>query len=203
MEDKRENQDISQEKKDVKKMGEETKDDKKKDINWKKSLLSWVLIIITAFLLAKLVTVFVIEKVKTPTGSMEPTILTTDRLLLFKLAYLFSDPERGDIVVIKDKSKSDDPLLKRIIGLPGETISFKDGAVYIDGKLLEEEYLNGIKTLDKGTTIYQIPEDCYFVMGDNRGPSVDSRKWEHPFVNEKNIEGKIFLRYSPSIEFIE
>ena len=183
---------------------DDSKDDKKKKaLELKKSLLSWAIIIIVAFLLAKAVTVFVVEKVRTPTGSMEPTIMTTDRLLLFKLAYLFSDPERGDIVVIKDPSKPEKALLKRIVGLPGETISFEEGFVYIDGTRLEEKYLDGVETFDKGTKEYQIPDQCYFVMGDNRGSSIDSRAWEDPMVHKKYIEGEVFFRFSPSFEFIK
>ncbi len=171
--------------------------------DWKKNLLSWVIIILVAFFLAKIVNEFVIEKVKTPTGSMEPTVKTTDRLLMFKLAYLFSKPDRGDIVVFEDPANPEKDLLKRIIGLPGETISFYNGAVYINGKRLEESYLHGVQTQDKGTTEFVIPKDCYFMMGDNRSNSMDSRGWAQPFVHEKYIKGRVFFRYSPTIGFLE
>lgn len=169
----------------------------------KKTIIEWVIIIGVAWLLAKGVNTFVIEKVKTPTGSMEPTIMIGDKYLMNKLAYVFSSPKRGDIVIFTNPNDPSEDLFKRVIGLPGETISFSDGKVYIDGVLLEEDYVHGKETLDKGTCSYDIPENCYFMMGDNRTASIDARSWEQPFVDESLIKGKVFLRYTPSLQWVK
>ncbi len=168
----------------------------------KKTIVEWVIIIGVAWLLAKGVNTFVIEKVKTPTRSMEPTIMVGEKYLMNKLAYLFSSPKRGDIVIFKDPNEPSEDLFKRVIGLPGETISFSDGKVFIDGELLEEDYVHGKETLDKGISSYDIPENCYFMMGDNRTGSLDARDWDQPFVDESLIKGKVFLRYSPSLKWV-
>lgn len=123
-------------------------------------------------------------------GSMEPTYMTHDRVISFRLQYLFSDVERGDIIFFKSEEYDGDLMSKRVIGLPGETVSFKDGCVYInDEKLDEAEYLEkNILTIDWKT--YTVPEDSYFVLGDNRENSADSRWWENPYVHKKSIKGK-------------
>ena len=105
-------------------------------------------------------------------------------------------PERGDIVVFSpnDNSEGDD-LLKRVIGLPGETIEVKDGYVYIDGVALEENYI-----LEQPNYFFAevtVPENCYFMMGDNRNMSRDSHAWDNPFVPMENIKGKAVCCYWP------
>ncbi|MDD5935746.1 MAG: signal peptidase I [Clostridiales bacterium] len=181
----------------------ETKKVSKKTI---KTIVEWVLIIAVAYLLARGINTFFLEKVETPTGSMEETIMVGDKYLMNKLAYKFSNPKRGDIVIFWDPAEPKNPdakLFKRIIGMPGETISFEDGHVYINGELLEEEYVHGKETWDKGITSYDIPENCYFMMGDNRTASIDARSWDQPFVDRSLLIGKVFMRYSPSIKFVK
>ncbi len=135
---------------------------------------------------------------------MEPTYSVKDELIINKIAYLFKAPGRGDIVLIQSPV-SDKEMVKRIIGLPFEIISQKDKQVYIDGELLEEDYVRYIHgdILFVGDNIepFTIPENQYFVMGDNRDVSRDSRDWleeEGPqmeTVPENNIKGKVFSLY--------
>lgn len=169
----------------------------------KKEIISWILVLVVAFVLAKLITTFVFEKVTTPTGSMETTIMIDDRMLMNKLAYLFSGPKRGDIVVFNHPDGTGERLLKRVIGLPNDVLEIKDGHVFINGSELKEDYVHGQYTDSYGIEKYVIPENCYFMMGDNRNNSEDARSWENHFVNRKDIIGKVFLRYSPSMNWLK
>lgn len=165
----------------------------KKDNKVIKEILSWVMVIVIALISALLINRFVIYKVSSPTESMENTILVGEKVWTYRLAYLFTDPERGDIVVFPAPDNEDEDYIKRIIGLPGETIEGKDGIVFIDGVALKENYFKEEPTGDFGP--YTIPEDCYFMMGDNRNISLDARYWENKFVERDKIEGKAIFKY--------
>jgi signal peptidase I len=120
-------------------------------------------------------------------------LLIGDRVITFRLAYLISNPKRGDVIVFPYPDDEKVDFIKRIIGLPGETIEGKDGLVYIDGKPLKEPYVKDKIDSDFGP--YVVPEDGYFMMGDNRNNSEDSRYWEHKFVSQDKIKGKAILKY--------
>lgn len=112
-----------------------------------------------------------------PSESMENTLQVHDLVLSNRLAYNNSDPTRGDIIVFPAKLE-EGKYIKRIIGLPGETVSFQDGYVYINGKKLEENYIKEKwSTKDVENVSFVVPDDAYFVMGDNRNFSYDSRYW--------------------------
>jgi signal peptidase I len=165
-----------------------------------REIFDWLKYIAIAVVLALLINNFVLINAEVPTGSMEKTIMINDRLFAFRLSYMFSKPQRGDIIVFKFPDNESIPYVKRIIGLPGETVEMTDGKVYIDGTLLEEPYLTVIPVGTYGP--YTVPEDSYFMLGDNRNSSVDSRFWEHTFVHRDKILGKIFLRYWPDPKII-
>lgn len=158
-----------------------------------KEILSWVLVIAAALVFALLLNKYVIYKVSSPTESMENTIMVGEKVEVFKLAYLFSDPKRGDIVVFPAPDNEEEDYIKRVIGLPGETIEGKEGVVYIDGEALEENYFKEQPTGDFGP--YTIPENSYFMMGDNRNISLDARYWENKFVKKDKIEGRAIFKY--------
>ena len=168
-----------------------------------KEFLSWVLVIVAAFLLGYVLNNYIILKAEVPSGSMRNTIMEGDRLLGLKVAYLFSEPERGDIVMFPYPDNEEELYVKRIIGMPGETVEIIDGKVYIDGseEPLEEPYLPEEMIGSYGP--YEVPEGCYFMLGDNRNISKDSREWENKFVEEDKIEAKVVLRYAPSISTLE
>jgi signal peptidase I len=136
-----------------------------------------------------------------PTGSMESTVMTGDRIIVNRLAYIKEEPQRGDIIdfIYPDDGKT--PYLKRIIGLPGETIEGKDGTIYINGKILEDDYTQIISKDDFGP--YDIPAGCYFMMGDNRNNSWDSRYWENKYVKFEDIIGKAEVSYFPHPRTLE
>ena len=130
-----------------------------------------------------------------PSGSMENTLPTKSILLSWQLPYVFSDPipERGEIVTFRS-DELDKLLVKRVIGLPGDTVSFRDGYVYINGQKLDEPYLpqQGI-TVPGRQSEYKVPEGCLFFMGDNRTGSFDARSWNEPFVPVSKVRSHVLL----------
>ena len=127
-----------------------------------------------------------------PSESMEPKIKVNDMIIGNNLAYKKKSPKRGDIVIFKsDEFKK--TMCKRIIGLPGDTISFHNGYVYINDKKLDEsKYLSDdIET--NSADIFEVPKNSYFVLGDNRENSNDSRYWNNPFVPKDKIQAKVIV----------
>jgi len=159
-----------------------------------KEILSWFIVVAVAFLLALFINRFIIFKVIVPSGSMENTIMTGDKVFTFRLSYLFSDPERGDIVVFPYPDNEEVDYIKRIIGLPGDKIEIRDGILYINDERYDEDYiLEPMDEEDFGPVV--VPEDCYFMMGDNRNSSMDSRYWVNKFVERDKIKGKAIFKY--------
>lgn len=177
------------------------------EINLKESTKKSILEYIKAFAIAIVVVIFcnnvVIINASVPSSSMEDTIEPGDRLIGFRLSYLFDEPERGDVIIFKYPDDETRTFIKRVIGLPGETVEIRDGKVYVDDAEvpLEEEYIKDAPEGDYGP--YEVPEDSYFVMGDNRNHSLDSRFWENHFVNEDKILAKAVFEYYPELEGIE
>lgn len=163
---------------------------------WKEilSLLGTMAVAAVAVLLLK---EFVIINAFIPSGSMEYTISPGDRLIGNRLAYVVREPERGDIVIFKYPDDEVQLFVKRIIGLPGETVTIEDAKVYIEGRLLEENYLKEEWTVDNGSYTFEVPENCYLVLGDNRNNSKDARYWENTYVEAEQILGEAGFRYWP------
>ena len=162
-----------------------------------KELFQWVLVILGAVILAFLIDTFVIVNAQIPSGSMENTIMTGDRVFGNRLAYKFSDPKRFDIIIFKYPDDESQLFIKRIIGLPGETVEIHDGNIYINGSDSPLEDVDIKEPMEGSFGPYTVPEGCYFVMGDNRNNSRDSRYWENTFVSEDEILGKAVFRYWP------
>ena len=158
-----------------------------------KEIISWVIVLLIAIGLATFINKVIIMKVEVPTGSMEKTIMIGDRVMTYRQAYLFSDPKRGDIIVFPFPDDEKVDFIKRIIGLPGETIEGKKGYVYINGKKLVEKYVTSL--LDEDFGPYTVPKDSYFMMGDNRSISDDARYWNNKFVKRSKIMGKALFKY--------
>lgn len=163
-------------------------------------LISWIKVIVCAVIIAVVVDMFVIANASVPTGSMEDTIPTNARIVGLRLAYRFGEPERGDIAIFKYPDDESTDYVKRIIGLPGEKVEVKDGKVYIDDSdtPLDEPYIKEVATGDYGP--YHVPENSYFMMGDNRESSWDSRFWENTYVNGDEIIAKVYFMYFPMIK---
>lgn len=162
---------------------------KQKSVFW-----DWVQIIIIAAILALVIRTFLFQPFYIPSGSMEPTLQVGDKIIVNKLTTRFKEPERGQIVVFKFPYDPSQDFVKRIIGLPGETVEIRDSQVYINGEPLEEEYLpEGLVYPDFPPVT--VPEDSYFVLGDNRNNSQDSRTWG-PLPREFVI-GQVMVIYWP------
>lgn len=165
-----------------------------------KELFSWVRVIVIAVAVAVLLNCFIIINSVVPTGSMESTIKTGSRMFGFRLAYVTKEPERGDVVIFKYPDDEKQVFVKRVIGLPGETVEIIEGVTYINGQALEEDYLNETPVKENFGP-YNVPEDSYFVMGDNRNRSRDARYWDNTYVNRKKILAKAVLCYWPFNRF--
>ncbi len=168
-----------------------------------KEIIEWITCIGLSILLALFLNNFVIMNAHVPSGSMEKTIMTGDNLFVYRLPYVFSKPKRFDVIVFDYPDNEKLLYVKRIIGLPNEKIEIKDGKVYINDakKPLDEPFVNGTALGDYGP--YKVPENCYFMMGDNRNNSQDSRFWHKNFLDKNKIKGKVIFRYWPSFKFIK
>lgn len=145
---------------------------KEKSRSKKKDVLGWILAIVIAVAAAFIIRAFFFEFVLVEGPSMQPTLVTGERIGIEKVSRYSSLPERGDIVVVKYPNREGN-FIKRAIGLPGETIEIIDSTVYIDGVPLEENYVSDPPYADMAPVV--VPEDHVFVMGDNRSNSSDSR----------------------------
>ena len=129
-----------------------------------------------AVLLAAIIRIFILEPFYIPSGSMIPTLMINDRIIVSKFNYYFSEPKRGDVVVFKYPKDQEKRFVKRLIAFGGETIETKNSKLYINGKETPENYLPpGLRFADFGP--FKVPPDSYFMMGDNRNNSDDSRVW--------------------------
>jgi signal peptidase I len=183
--------------------------------------IDWVVTIVGAVAIVLAIKAWVVNPYRIPSSSMEPTLhcarpaagceaSTSDRVLANRFIYHFRDPKRGEIVVFKTPSLakqecgSEGTFVKRLIGLPGEVWEERSGFVYINGKKLDEPYIQpgrrdsqtlGLADLPPRGKYTRIPPDYYLMMGDNRNSSCDSRRWG--LVPRKNLIGKVFATYWP------
>ena len=179
----------------------------KADAKTKSKIREFIEGIITAVLIALLITTFVIKMYKIPSRSMVPTLLVGDQLVVNKFIYgikipyfrntiiPITDPQRGDIVVFIYPNDRSLDFIKRVIGIGGDTIEIKDKNIFINGKLLDDK--NGIysETVEQRHDFgpITVPAGSLFVLGDNRDESMDSRFWG--FVDLKDVQGKAFIIY--------
>ena len=166
-----------------------------------RNAVEWVVIIAGALLVAFVVKTFLIQAFYIPSGSMLPTLQEKDRVLVNKLSYDLHDVHRGDIVVFKGPEQAQGQvkdLIKRVIGLPGDTVESQDGKLVVNGQALNEPYLGpGITT--GPLEAQKIPPHHYWVMGDNRGNSKDSRFFGP--IDKSLIIGRAFIRVWPVRRF--
>lgn len=158
-------------------------------------IFSYVKIFAIAIIIAYITTHFFIINAQVPTGSMKNTIMEGDRLIGFRLSYKFSKPERGDIVIFKYPDDETQTYVKRVIGTPGDIVQIANGKVYINNEELEETYLKEPMNISTKQETYVVPEGHYFMMGDNRNSSLDSRYWTNTYVAEDKILAKVLFRY--------
>ena len=211
-------------------MEKEKEQKPKGKIDWKAEIISWIQILAAAAVIAFVLTTFIIANSEVPSGSMENTIMTGSRVIGSRLNYLFTDPERGDVVIFvfgwecpacgntiegekqeicpyceSDVGKRGKTIyyVKRIIGIPGDVIDIVDDKVYLNGSdtPLEEPYL--AEEMNQGETFhFEVPEGCYFKMGDNRNWSLDARYWKNPYISKDKIIAQVLFEYFPQIKLI-
>ncbi|MEL7647170.1 MAG: signal peptidase I [Sedimentibacter sp.] len=154
----------------------------------------WVVPVAIALIIVLFLNKFVFILVTVPTGSMEDTIIPGDRLYVNEL-FDIKEAKRGDILVFKSEELDNKRLVKRLIGLPGETIEItSDGNVYVNGEKLNEPYA---VDWEGDAKTFNVPENSYFFLGDNRPISYDARYWQNPYINESKIIGKVLFRFFP------
>lgn len=154
----------------------------------------WVVPVLIALVIVLFLNKFVFILVTVPTGSMEDTIIPGDRLYVNELIDVDS-AKRGDILVFKSDELDNKRLVKRLIGLPGETIEIKsDGSIYIDKEKLEEPY--AVETQGE-EEIFIVPDNSFFFLGDNRPISYDARYWDEPYISKDKVIGKVEFRFFP------
>ena len=172
---------------------ETEEEEKEEKLDVKKEIFSWIAMFAIAIGIAYIISNFILINAYVPTGSMENTIPKKSRLIGLRLAYTFSEPERGDIIIFKNPDNQEENYVKRIIGLPGETVILKNNQVYVyseDGTLkygpLSEPYLQDRIWMSADEEYeFHVPEDRYLVLGDNRNNSADARTW---YRNKGDVE---------------
>ena len=156
----------------------------------------WMDSAIIAAIIAFVIVTYVARSFIIPSSSMVPTLKPGDVIIVEKLSYRFSPIKRGDIVVFHPPIPNETRFfVKRVIGLPGDTVEVHDGYVYINGYKLDEPYIASKPQYEYGPV--EVPDGMYFLLGDNRNNSYDSHAWDYPFVSRKLIEGRVFLRVFP------
>jgi signal peptidase I len=186
--------------------GGSARDGKGRTASRGRTILEYVVLAVVAVAVALLIQAFLVKPYRIPTASMEDTLLIGDRVLVDRVSWRFSQPERGDIVVFHAPVVGP-VLIKRIIGLPGDEISLSGGSVYINGRRLDEPYVRRVDGLPEPSEPfsnglpwslqepYTVPSGSYFVMGDNRTDSGDSREFG-PIKREQFV-GRAFGKYWP------
>ena len=159
-------------------------------------VLEWVIVIAIALAAALFINYVLIINSVVPSGSMESTIMTGSRMMGLRVSYWFADPQRGDIVVFKYPDDPSENFVKRVIGVPGDVVEIRGGVTYVNGEELDEPYLNETPQ-PRNFGPYEVPEGHYFMMGDNRNNSNDSRFWKNTYVPREYVLGKALFVYWP------
>lgn len=172
-----------------------------------KEVRSWAEMLLCAAAIAFFLNHFIIANSTVPTGSMENTIQPGDRVMGLRLTYTFGEPERGDIAIFVYPDDEERGVrtyyVKRIMGMPGDTVDIVNGKVYLNGSdtPLDEPYIAEDMMLE-APMHFTVPEGSYFMLGDNRNYSNDSRRWKNKFVKRDKLIGKVYFRYFPGVEWL-
>ena len=160
--------------------------DSEEDFDLRKEVISWLLSLAFVIVAVLFINNFIIVNAQVPSSSMENTIMPGNRLIGTRFSYWFSEPERGDIVIFHYPLDEKIIYIKRVIGLPGETVRIEDGKIYINDSEtpLDEPYLKEEWLVENTGFSYTIPEDCWLMLGDNRNNSADSRYWPQKALEE-------------------
>lgn len=196
-------------------------EEEKEQTSFWKELLSWIEIFVAAILISLFLTRVVLVNALVPSSSMETLISPGDRLFGNRLAFKFGDPERFDVVIFKYPVDESQNYIKRIIGMPGETVTIENAKIYINDSEtpLEENYLPEEWLVENDGYVFHVPEECYLMLGDNRNISEDARYWAeeaytegladsveeaetYTYVNRDKILGKAMFTYWPHFQLL-
>lgn len=169
-----------------------------------RKIFEWFKYLAISLIIGFIITNTVIVNAVVISPSMEGTVMTDSRIIGSRLAYIISEPQRFDIILFKfPDDETREPFLKRIIGLPNEKVEIKDGKVYINDSdiPLDDSFIKEETWGDYGP--FYVPEDSYFVMGDNRNNSYDSKNWTNKFVSKDKILCKVYIEYFPTPKFFD
>jgi signal peptidase I len=158
--------------------------------NW---IVEYLESIVIALVLALIIRTFLFQPFYIPSGSMEPTLQIGDRIIVSKFSYYFGEPKLGDVTVFKYPLDPKRDFIKRVIGLPGDVVEIKESQLYVNGLIVPEPYVPQKEYGDFGPV--EVPEQHFFVLGDNRNNSQDSRSWG--FVPKKKLVGRAQVIFWP------
>ncbi|MDO5516633.1 MAG: signal peptidase I [Clostridium sp.] len=158
----------------------------------------WVIPILAAIGIAILINKFVFYNVYIPSESMVPTLNVGDKLMVTRI-YNTDNIERGDVVVFYS-DELQETVIKRVIGIPGDHIEIDNGIVTINGEIIQEDYVKN-NEYNKTNLVFDVPDDKFFFLGDNRIRSNDARRWINPYIDASDIKGKAVLKFYPFSDF--
>ncbi len=185
----------------------EAEEEEKQPKSKLREAVEFLIPIVVAVIIAIILKSVVFANAVVPTGSMLNTIHEGDRIIASRLAYVKEDPQRYDVIIFKYPDDEKQIYVKRVIGLPGETVQVINGVVYVtktDGETIQLDNSFVTNCTPEGNFgPFEVPADSYFMMGDNRNSSWDSRFWDNKFVNKEEILGKVKFKYYPSFGKIE
>lgn len=200
---------------------QETTDEEKKKPSLLKELIGWLEIVVAAIAISFFLTRVVLVNAIVPSSSMETLLSPGDRFFGNRLSYLFSEPERFDVVIFRYPIDEEENYVKRVIGLPGETVKIDNARIYINDseEALKENYLPEEWLVENDGYVFEVPEDCYLMLGDNRNVSADARYWaeeayengladsiadaeNYTYVREDQILGKAIFTYWPHFQLL-
>ena len=180
----------------------ENRNEEQKEYSLMKEIVSTIVYLLVVVALTLLFVEFVGQRTHVNGDSMNATLEDGDNLIVDKISYRFKEPERYDIIVFPYQYQEKTYYIKRIIGLPGETVEIEDGVIYIDGEVLEENYGKEVmRSAGIASEPIELGEDEYFVLGDNRNNSSDSRDPSVGNIKKEDIVGRAFIRIWPFHKF--
>ena len=166
-----------------------------------KNIKDLIITVLIAIVIGTIISNHIISNAEVPTGSMETTIDTNSFIIVNRTAYWFNKPERLDIVVFYHPDINNKLLVKRIIGMPGDTVEIKNGKLYINDKEIDEStYVSS--NLNDNWGPYNVPDNSYFMLGDNRAYSHDARYWDNKYVSSDYIIGEAVFEYKPHFKWL-
>ena len=161
-------------------------------------------LVLMTVMLALFINTTIVVNAYVPSGSMEGTIMTGDRIIGSRLSYIFEEPKHGDVIEFRFPDDESKLFTKRIIAISGDVVEIREGKVYLNNSdiPLDEPYIKEPMANEQNMH-FEVPDGAYFCMGDNRNNSFDSRYWNNTYVYKDKILAKVIIKYSPTVKLIK